>query len=128
MSEYNNGEVKLDPATQKWIDNNPWFRKDPVLQAAAIGADAELKSRGVPDGPARYRLVEKEIKNRYADKFTEDELAIKPMWEDIEDVSMRKAARQALQEHNQLMKRTGREGLTEEQYLKTYMESENKWR
>ncbi len=64
------GNRAVDPATQAWIDANPWFFADPQLHRAAKAIDADILG-AAPGIPVDERLatVKAEVMRIYPDKF-----------------------------------------------------------
>lgn len=66
------GRPKPQPDTkaQEWHRRNPWFQKDDVMTAAAIGLHQQLVKEGVdPRSDTYYERIDNEMRKRFPEKF-----------------------------------------------------------
>lgn len=55
---------------EAWVNDNPWYRTDDVMAAAAAAIASKLESQGVTDTARQLAEVTKRIKAEFPHKFT----------------------------------------------------------
>lgn len=58
-----------DPIVEAWIEKNPWFNSDPVMQASAKALSAIIDREGVKDISKNLAEVAKRIRAEFPHKF-----------------------------------------------------------
>lgn len=58
-----------DPIVEDWIEKNPWFNTDPVMQASAKALSAIIDKEGVTDISQNLAEVAKRIRAEFPHKF-----------------------------------------------------------
>jgi len=59
-----------DPKAVAWASKNPWFGNDQIMTAAALAADAELKSEGYdPSDDDFYEAIDYKLRNQFPHKY-----------------------------------------------------------
>lgn len=61
---------QYDPKAVDWASKNPWFGNDQIMTAAALAADAELKSEGYdPSDDDFYEAIDYKLRNQFPHKY-----------------------------------------------------------
>ena len=61
---------KYDPKAVEWASKNAWFGNDQIMTAAALAADAELKSEGYdPTDDDFYEAIDYKLRNQFPHKY-----------------------------------------------------------
>ena len=61
---------KYDPKAVEWAGKNTWFGNDQIMTAAALAADAELKSEGYdPSDDDFYEAIDYKLRNQFPHKY-----------------------------------------------------------
>ena len=61
---------KYDPKAVEWASKNTWFGNDQIMTAAALAADAELKSEGYdPSDDDFYEAIDYKLRNQFPHKY-----------------------------------------------------------
>lgn len=62
---------QVDDATRDWQERNPWWNKDMVMTAFAMGVHADLvKNQGVKVGsPLYWKQIDGELRTRFPERF-----------------------------------------------------------
>jgi len=67
-----------DPKAVAWASKNPWFGQDQIMTAAALTADAELKSEGYdPSDDDFYEEIDNRLRSQFPHKYEEPKPAVK---------------------------------------------------
>ena len=65
-------DVQLTSAQKAWLSDNDWYGKDRQMTAFALGVHEELVHSGVvPDSERYYTEIDKQVRSRFADKFSD---------------------------------------------------------
>jgi hypothetical protein len=63
---------KYDPKAVEWASKNAWFGNDQIMTAAALAADAELKSEGYdPTDDDFYEAIDYKLRNQFPHKYVD---------------------------------------------------------
>ena len=63
---------KYDPKAVEWASKNAWFGNDQIMTAAALAADAELKSEGYdPTDDDFYEAIDYKLRNQFPHKYAD---------------------------------------------------------
>jgi hypothetical protein len=63
---------QYDPKAVDWASKNPWFGNDQIMTAAALAADAELKSEGYdPSDDDFYEAIDYKLRNQFPHKYAD---------------------------------------------------------
>lgn len=63
-------QQEYDPKAVAWAGKNPWFGQDQIMTAAALAADAELKSEGYdPTDDDFYEAIDYKLRNQFPHKY-----------------------------------------------------------
>jgi hypothetical protein len=69
---------EYDPKAVAWAGKNPWFGQDQIMTAAALAADAELKSEGYdPSDDDFYEEIDQRLRSQFPHKYEESKPAVK---------------------------------------------------
>jgi hypothetical protein len=61
---------QYDPKAVDWASKNAWFGNDQIMTAAALAADAELKSEGYdPTDDDFYEAIDYKLRNQFPHKY-----------------------------------------------------------
>ena len=65
---------QIDQATQKWLDDNPWFETDQVMNGFAMAVHNHLTNNlKIPATDPRYfKTIDNEVRKRFPEKFSND--------------------------------------------------------
>ena len=119
MSYYEDDE-NLKSELQEFLREDPIFATDPVLGEAFREFDTALHVQNVPPGKTRFRHVADRLRAAYPEKFY-DVPNRKLTWSEIPDPVERREAKKAFEDLKERFKYSDHK-VTEEQYLKTYLE------
>jgi hypothetical protein len=65
---------RLDSKTQSWLDKNSWYGVDDDMSFLAMGIHRRLEREGVAVGSDHYySVIDKEMRQRFPEKFSEEE-------------------------------------------------------
>jgi len=71
-------QQEYDPKAVAWASKNPWFGQDQIMTAAALTADAELKSEGYdPSDDDFYEEIDNRLRSQFPHKYEEPKPAVK---------------------------------------------------
>ena len=71
-------QQEYDPKAVAWASKNPWFGQDQIMTAAALTADAELKSEGYdPYDDDFYEEIDNRLRSQFPHKYEEPKPAVK---------------------------------------------------
>jgi len=63
-------QEEYDPKAVAWAGKNPWFGQDQIMTAAALAADAELKSEGYdPADDDFYEEIDQRLRSQFPHKY-----------------------------------------------------------
>lgn len=63
---------QYDPKAVDWASKNAWFGNDQIMTAAALAADAELKSEGYdPTDDDFYEAIDYKLRNQFPHKYVD---------------------------------------------------------
>ena len=63
-------QQEYDPKAVAWASKNPWFGQDQIMTAAALAADAELKSEGYdPADDDFYEEIDQRLRSQFPHKY-----------------------------------------------------------
>ena len=63
---------QYDPKAVDWASKNTWFGNDQIMTAAALAADAELKSEGYdPTDDDFYEAIDYKLRNQFPHKYAD---------------------------------------------------------
>jgi hypothetical protein len=63
-------QQQYDPKAVSWASKNPWFGQDQIMTAAALAADAELKSEGYdPADDDFYEEIDQRLRSQFPHKY-----------------------------------------------------------
>ena len=63
---------QYDPKAVEWASKNAWFGNDQIMTAAALAADAELKSEGYdPTDDDFYEAIDYKLRNQFPHKYVD---------------------------------------------------------
>ena len=63
---------QYDPKAVEWASKNAWFGNDQIMTAAALAADAELKSEGYdPTDDDFYEAIDYKLRNQFPHKYAD---------------------------------------------------------
>jgi len=63
---------QYDPKAVDWASKNAWFGNDQIMTAAALAADAELKSEGYdPTEDEFYEAIDYKLRNQFPHKYAD---------------------------------------------------------
>ena len=63
---------QYDPKAVDWASKNTWFGNDQIMTAAALAADAELKSEGYdPTDDDFYEAIDYKLRNQFPHKYVD---------------------------------------------------------
>ena len=63
---------QYDPKAVAWASKNAWFGNDQIMTAAALAADAELKSEGYdPTDDDFYEAIDYKLRNQFPHKYAD---------------------------------------------------------
>ena len=63
-------QAQYDPKAVEWAGKNAWFGNDQIMTAAALAADAELKSEGYdPTDDDFYEAIDYKLRNQFPHKY-----------------------------------------------------------
>jgi hypothetical protein len=63
-------QQEYDPKAVSWASKNPWFGQDQIMTAAALAADAELKSEGYdPADDDFYEEIDQRLRSQFPHKY-----------------------------------------------------------
>ena len=63
---------QYDPKAVAWASKNAWFGNDQIMTAAALAADAELKSEGYdPTDDDFYEAIDYKLRNQFPHKYVD---------------------------------------------------------
>ena len=63
---------QYDPKAVDWASKNTWFGNDQIMTAAALAADAELKSEGYdPSDDDFYEAIDYKLRNQFPHKYAD---------------------------------------------------------
>jgi hypothetical protein len=63
---------QYDPKAVDWASKNAWFGNDQIMTAAALAADAELKSEGYdPTDDDFYEAIDYKLRNQFPHKYAD---------------------------------------------------------
>ena len=70
-------QQEYDPKAVAWASKNPWFGQDQIMTAAALTADAELKSEGYdPSDDDFYEEIDNRLRSQFPHKYEESKPAV----------------------------------------------------
>ena len=70
-------QQEYDPKAVAWASKNPWFGQDQIMTAAALAADAELKSEGYdPADDDFYEEIDQRLRSQFPHKYEESKPAV----------------------------------------------------
>ena len=116
-----NDNPDLNRELQEWTAEHPHILNDEVLASAFMELDPRLHLEGVPPSKSRFDHVEDRLRERYPERFL-DVAPRKMKWGDIYDPAERKEARAAYEDMKENAAVTGRKMISEEKFLKDYLE------
>ena len=63
-------QQEYDPKAVAWASKNPWFGQDQIMTAAALAADAEIKSEGYdPADDDFYEEIDQRLRSQFPHKY-----------------------------------------------------------
>jgi hypothetical protein len=63
-------QQQYDPKAVAWASKNPWFGQDQIMTAAALAADAEIKSEGYdPADDDFYEEIDQRLRSQFPHKY-----------------------------------------------------------
>ncbi len=61
---------QIDEKTRNWVEKNPWFQNDQIMQGYAMVVHNSLVRSGVkPSDDAYFKAIDKEMRTRFPEKF-----------------------------------------------------------
>jgi hypothetical protein len=63
-------QVNVSEKAKSWQEKNPWFLSDDLMTTYALALHRQMVNEGVePDGDAYYKRLDKDIRQRFPDRF-----------------------------------------------------------